>query len=265
MIPKDDIRRLVLQLLETTKELQYNGLRRGVESLVKENGIGDFEQKDERNLNEIVWDLIIERVLTLGTESHSDPQWPFLRLTDYGKLYIYKTKPHYYQHDEYIVILKEHVPELDEIVIQYTIEAIRCFRRELLFAAAVMIGAAGERVVILLLEAIESWEQDGNKKKKIKTLLQQPRLPKIFDLVRKTVESLINQKQIPYDIHKGVTTHLLSIFEMIRVQRNNAVHPTVSKVSREKIFLTLQSFPAAIEAIYRVRDWFLRHGSVNNE
>ena len=59
-----------------------------------------------------------------------------------------------------------------------------------------------------------------------------------------------------YAVHQGCSEHLISLFEMIRVQRNDAVHPTVGDVNRDKVFLTIQTLPTAISCVYKLIEWF---------
>jgi len=81
-------------------------------------------------------------------------------------------------------------------------------------------------------------------------------LPDIYDTILKTIEPLIESNKIPYTVHRGCTEHLISLFEMIRVQRNDAIHPTNGKVDRTKVFLSLQTIPTGLECIYKLIDWF---------
>ncbi len=126
-----------------------------------------------------------------------------------------------------------------------------------MFAAAVMLGAAAERAVLILLEEIHNWETNEGRKKKIRLLLERPSMPKIFDIIRGTINSLIEQKELPYEIHEGVMDHHISVHEMVRVQRNDAVHPTTAQVSRNKVFLSIQAFPGVLQVLFRVKSWFV--------
>ena len=228
---------------------------RGVRELAAQANLGSLDKDDVLKLNEIVWDLVIERILTFGTGT-GEPTWPFLRLTDHGRAVI-SGEPTYFDPEEYVQALMNLVPDLDSVIGQYALEGLRCFRQNLIFASAVMIGAAAERAMLLLLEAIRDWEREDKKRKKLDSLLERPSLPRIFETIRTTVNSLIAQKIMPFKVHEGSTEHLLSLSEMIRVQRNDAVHPTAAKVNRRKVFLAIQTFPVAIEGIYRLKSWFL--------
>jgi hypothetical protein len=191
-----------------------------------------------------MWDLIQERIVTPGNDS-GNYTLPFMKLTQYGQEYISTAPPHYYDPEGYLKYLKTIVPSLDAIIEQYVFESLHCFRRQLFFSSAVMIGAAAEKAILLLLQAIHDSMSNVAKKKKVKELIDRPNLPEIFDTITQTTESLIKSKTIPYDIHRGTTEHLFSLFEMIRVQ-----------VDQAKIFLSLQTIPTTLECVYKLIDWF---------
>lgn len=257
MISVPDLRKFVFKAVATGQNLQYIGIREKVGELAVQSGFSRLDNNDELNLNQIIWDLVIERILTFGTETRSEPKWPFIRVTDHGKAIISSEAHGYYDPDEYVNNLEQLVPSLDEVISQYALESLRCFRQNLIFASAVMIGAAAERAMLLLLEAIGLWVNNEKEKQTINAFLDRPRLPQIFDMIRKIIKTTIDQNLMPYSVHEGVTEHFLSLYEMIRVQRNDAVHPAVGEVSRNKVFLSIQTFPVALEVLFRVNNWFL--------
>ena len=152
--------------------------------------------------------------------------------------------------------LRNMVQNLDPVIEQYIFESLNCYRQQLFFASAVMIGAASEKAILLLLQAITNSMSNLNSKKKATQLLDRPNLPEIFDTINKTVNMLIKAKSIPYSVHQGCTEHLKSLLEMIRVQRNDAIHPITGQVNRTKVFLSLQTIPVALESINRLIEWF---------
>lgn len=274
MIEKHILRALVLEILNQTPKTQFNHVISEVERLLTERDLFPSEDDcqrlgfayhyykdkqlnpvDKLTINEIVWDLILERVATPG-ENMPDKGFPFFRLTKFGKDYISQSAPHYYDPEGYMEFLGKLVQNLDSVIEQYIFESLRCYRRQLFFASAVMIGAAAEKAILLLLQAIADSISEEGRKKKVAQLLDRPNLPDIFQIITKTVDTLIDEKSIPYSVHKGCTEHLLSLFEMIRVQRNDAIHPVVGQVDRSKVFLSLQTIPAALESVNRLIDWF---------
>jgi hypothetical protein len=274
MIEKHILRALVLEALSKTPQTQIVSITNDVEKLVAEHGLFpsaddcqrsgiDYKYYQQRNLNpidkltinQIIWDLIIERVVTPGFDA-SNPDLPFFRLTEFGKDYISQSAPHYYDPQGYMEFLRNIVPNLDPVTEQYIFESLNCYRQQLFFASAVMIGAAAEKAILLLLQAITDSMSNPSSKRKAAQLLDRPNLPDIFDTIGKTLNPLIKAKTIPYSVHQGCTEHLMSLFEMIRVQRNDAIHPITGLVDRTKVFLSLQTIPTALESINRLIDWF---------
>lgn len=218
---------------------------------------GQLNFIDEMNINQIVGDLIVERIVTEGSNNPTEG-WPWVRLTSYGKEVVKKSVI-YYDQDRYIAQLTSLVPKTDSIILQYIAEGMSCYRQNLVFAAAVMFGAASERLVLNLLDSIKTAETNKTNKDQITKLLQRPELPSIFKIIETTIQKAISSKKIPYSVHQGCTEHLLSLFEMIRVHRNDSVHPKVSQVNREKVFLTVTSFPGACECVYKLIEWFSKN------
>lgn len=274
MIEKRALRALMLEVLNRKPETQINSAIDNVERLVAERDLFpslddcrrlavDYHYYQEKQLNpidkvtinEIIWDLILERIVTPGIDA-SNPNLPFFRLTKFGQDYISQSDPHYYDPQGYMEFLRGIVHNLDPVIEQYIFESLNCFRQRLFFASAVMIGAAAEKATLLLLEAIANSLSNPSSKRKATQLLDRPNLPEIFDTIRRTIDPLIKAKTIPYSVHQGCTEHLMSLFEMIRVQRNDAIHPVTGQVDRAKVFLSLQTMPAALESINRLIEWF---------
>jgi hypothetical protein len=275
MIERRLLRSLILETFKKHQDTQIAHVISEVERLVKERDLfpnqkeceskgidfhyyerKNFHPKDILTIGEIAWDLIQERIITPGNTTNPHDSFPFLRITQFGKDYISKTSPNYYDPQGYMEDLKNVVPSLDPVIAQYISESMNCFRQQLYFASAVMIGAAAEKAVLLLLQTIHDSLQKPTDKKKLAKLLERPNLPEIYNIIIKTIEPLIESNKIPYTVHRGCTEHLISLFEMIRVQRNDAIHPTNGKVDRTKVFLSLQTIPTGLECIYKIIDWF---------
>ena len=275
MIEKNLLRALILEFLGHTLKVQISDVINYVEKLVAERGLFPssddcqrldidyqyYQRKqlnpfDKLTINEIIWDLILEHVVTPGAEWEEQGFPPHFRLTKFGQDYISQSAPHYYDPQGYMGFLKNIAQNIDSVIEQYIFESLNCYRRQLFFASAVMIGAAAEKAILLLLQAITDSMSNPSKKRKAVQLLDRPNLPEIFDMIRKTIDPLIKAKTIPYSVHQGCTEHLMSLFEMIRVQRNDAIHPITGQVDRTKVFLSLQTIPTALESINRLIEWF---------
>jgi hypothetical protein len=157
----------------------------------------------------------------------------------------------------YMNFLRERVPELDDVIAQYIMEALKAFNREAYFAAAVMVGAASEKAVYLLAASLLNALKQSPRREKLEAALNRRQLSQLFEGVRKTIEDCSTGKsaQIPYAVSEGADTHLASLFEAIRAQRNEAVHPMNATVSLSSVRLLLHSFPYALSTTGKLRKW----------
>jgi hypothetical protein len=153
----------------------------------------------------------------------------------------------------YVEVLSSLVPNLDAIVRQYVEESLIAYERQAYFAAAVMIGAACEMVVYLLADSLTKALHAPSEKKKLSEAMQYRSLAKLFEAIQEILEK--KKKAIPYSVSEGTEQHLLSFFEAIRVQRNEAVHPNAALVTPSKVQLSFASFPHACQMAYRLMDW----------
>ena len=178
-----ELRRVILEYLTRRSDASWDNVRRDVGKVARERGLVAGGTPTEPMVDRILWDLIVERLLSLGSSNgQAEARYPFLYITEMGKV-IASGQEHLYDPDEYVASLKRRVPTLDSVVSQYLLEAVGSFQRGLLFGAAVLCGAAAEREILLLLTAIEKWDPDPNRKTQAQSLLQRPRLPSIFSLV----------------------------------------------------------------------------------
>jgi hypothetical protein len=253
----EEIRPLVLETMKTAKGIdQYNTLRGLLEQKFGNEKLGPFGLTEHVQIKRILWDLSVERIISWGTTGDSQAEWPFFHITPFGHEYLEQKVPHFLDPDGYVRYLTHLVPQLDDIVLQYTHESAKAFRARLWFASAVMLGAASERTILLLLEAMRD-KIPNPEKAKLTKLLDQPKLREIFKVIQAHVTTEIKAGNLPYSVHQGCTEHLLSLFETIRVQRNEAVHPAAAKVDRQKAFIALQTFPESLQVIEGLRKWYV--------
>jgi hypothetical protein len=132
----------------------------------------------------------------------------------------------------YMGVLCSLVPNLDAIIKQYIEESLIAYQRQAYFAAAVMVGAASEKAIYLLGDAFLSSIQSSQEKKKLADAMQYRSLRAPFDSVKEILKA--KQKCIAYSASEGAEQHLLSFFESVRVQRNEAVHPAAAQVTPGK-------------------------------
>jgi hypothetical protein len=119
-----------------------------------------------------------------------------------------------------------------------------------------MLGAASEKAIYLLADSMLGAIINLNKRGNLQSTLDGRSLLTLLNLVKSTIEAAAKAKTLPYPQFESSTTHLMSMFEAIRVQRNNAVHPMNALVSEDSVRLLVQSFPYSFGKSEELRAWF---------
>jgi len=201
-----------------------------------------------------------QQLLTLGyiipkpaTPNSPNPDW-FL-VTEAGRQWAAGEEPVPEDAAGYIHVVETLVPDLDSVIMQYVQESLIAYDRRAFFASAVMLGAASEKIVYLLIDALSKSVQNATEKAAIGNVMERRRLPAIFERISKNLERAKSANLLPWSVHEGADRHLLSLQEMIRVQCNDAVHPSTARVTPETVRLSLSAFPAACRKAYDLIEW----------
>jgi hypothetical protein len=183
------------------------------------------------------------------------------RVTERGRVWLQGEEPLPENAEKYMRFLRGHVTTLDPVIDQYVVEALTAFDREAFFASAVMLGAASEKELYLLADSLLGALKDAKKQTKLKSILDRRKLLELFESVRDSIDLAATAKAIPYNVTEGATTHLMSLFEAIRVQRNDAVHPMNAQVSEESVRHSIQSLPYLLAKSEEIRGWLATNPS----
>jgi hypothetical protein len=191
---------------------------------------------DRRRFREAVWALIVEGVLVIGIDD-SNNQWPFLALSEYGEEVVQAGRILPHDTERYLEGLAKSKP-LDQEEKRYLPQALEAFRRNLPDAAALLLGAASEHLLIRLGEAIAV--ADPSEAKVVRRKIDDSALPLL-----RFVQAYFSQrrKSLPRDLDETLDTTFTGIASLIRVTRNDAGHPAGRAVNRDQAFVNLQLFP----------------------
>lgn len=156
----------------------------------------------------------------------------------------------------YMTHLSVLVPSLDPVIRQYIEEGLGSYVRGSFFSAAVMIGAASEKEIYLLAGSLVLALKDPSAQGKLtKQIVTGRSLYALLEIIRRYIEACTKLRG-DFD---GALAHLSSLFEAIRVQRNDAVHPSTAAVDEGAVRLSYEAFPHAVEKAETLRVWFDRH------
>lgn len=202
------------------------------------------------------------QVLTLGyivpwPSTPNSPNLNWFHITPKGQQWIGSSESIPEDSGRFIDALNALIPNLDSVIKQYIVEAVVTYNRQAWFASAVMVGAASEKVVYILIESLLT-VTGGSDRRAIEKAIKERNLPNMFEQINKVLTIHRESGHLPYEVLEGCQPHLLSLFEAIRVQRNEAVHPTTGQVTPTSVSLTLSAFPSACRKAYDVIEWSQR-------
>jgi hypothetical protein len=157
----------------------------------------------------------------------------------------------------YVNRLKQLVPGVDAVVLQYVTEGLSSYNRQLYFASAVMIGAASEKEIYLLGDSLVPALASTAEQTDLAAMVAKGRnLAKLLTFIAKKLGSVTaKQREASNGALDGADFHLMSLLDSIRVQRNDAVHPHTGTCDERTVRMAYESFPGAIEKAEELRRW----------
>jgi hypothetical protein len=200
---------------------------------------------------EVVWDLIVQRVLTFVTDNG-------LALTAFGREVVREQSWSPYDPDGYLRELKSQASRLFDVCQLYVAEALSCFRGGSYIAASVMLGAASEAAMLDLFQQLA-------------TAMRAGKMPEVDDYERKLSKEFSFYKRyelfmrhfggvrpkLPGALTDDLDGQMVGVFHLIRQYRNEAGHPTGTAVERMAAFRNLTLFAYFCKRIEEIGNWLL--------
>ncbi len=259
-----ELRSLVLETLAPGAGCpQYDMVCKNVAELAIQKGISQSSDRyghdrelfgpDKDRVREIIWHLIFEGVLAIGSNS-SNTAWPWLRVTEYGERVIQSQQPVPHDPSGYLDRLSREIPNLDPIINRYVEESIRTYNINALLASTITLGCASEKALLLLIAAFRDAIADAAKREAFRNKTENKVIKRQFDEFQRSFSTI--QGGLPGDLVDGLDIMLTGIFEMIRNNRNDAGHPTGKAIDRDYLFASLQVFIPYCKRVYQLIDYF---------
>jgi len=189
----------------------------------------------------------------------NDPgmNWPYYRLTEFGRKSL--SSPDYvpYDSDGYIAQLIKEVPSLDRAIIRYLDESMGCFMNGFHLAASVVLGCAAEKALLQLVETFGNALADPNAKADFLKKTESWMINRKYEALWKRLGPLA--KSLPDRLGDDLQVNLDQIFDLIRTTRNNAGHPSGTTVDAETVHANLILFPKYCRCVYRLIEHFSKN------
>lgn len=193
--------------------------------------------------NEVMWQLIIQGVITVGTDEHN-PNLPWFRVTAHGQRVLEAER--FVPHDPtgYIEELTAITGLLDmTVAIAYAEEALTCYAAGCNIASTLLLGVAAESA---FNELCDSVRPTLNAADQANLELAVPVRPRHRWLVGR-YENLpaVERRRLP----ESLDVTLTSLYDLIRRQRNDLGHPQPQppQTSREEAFVFFRLLPTFIK------------------
>jgi len=213
-------------------------------------------REDREKVRQIVWEFILQGILAIGL-NENNPNFPFVSITEHGKEVLESEKISPYDPDGYLKNLKDEIPNLDPLIEMYLSESLQAYLKGLMFSSAVMLGVASEKTFLLLFEAFTNALGSQPKKKRFQKLQESIRTKRKFDKLK--TEIMIIRKTLPKELSEDLESQFDGIFNLIRVTRNDAGHPTGRQIKRGVQYTHLYLFILYCKRIHGLIDYFSKH------
>ncbi len=264
------IRKLVIEVLKNGVS-QYGDIRSGVANKLTDYGYSqettsflmsysrsykELSKDDEDKVNQVVWDLIIERILTIGLDGTNN-EWPFLRLTEFGKKIIKNEESVIvYDINGMINLLRKKIPSVDPVIEKHLSECLNTVRINALLASSVMLGCAAEKSILLLFDAYLNWINVNFSQKEYQNLerFQKNNISRKFDELTKSISG--HKPHITPELLEDYDLMVNSIFTLIIKNRNDSGHPTGKSIERDELISMIYVFINHCKKIYDFIEFF---------
>jgi hypothetical protein len=202
-----------------------------------------------------IWQMIGQGLVYIDFEQSAPENWELI-LTEKGK-HIVESGDNYspYDPDGYLARLRKRIPQLDETVALYASESLRSFNADCYISTLVMLGVASEKAFLLLAEAFANWLPVSQSEKLLSIILdsKQNVIAK-FTEFRKRIEPC--KPKLPAEFADNMALTLDSVFDLIRIYRNESGHPTGKRTDKDDAFITLQMFAAYLQKMFGLMSFF---------
>jgi len=273
----EQIRVLLLEYLRQNPTGQYERVTHGVARLAIGRGLleqareplgQDFayalSPEDTSNLREVVrqelWLLLGQGLLVFGM-NEDNPTWPWYRLTERGETVASEQRAQPYDPAGFLREFDNKNPSADPIIRTYLSEATHALNHGCHIAASVMLGAASEKALLVLVETFESAITDAAKQADFAGSYRWTIHSK-YRALKTRLDSMIDSGTLCSPLREYVISEIPGAFELIRRQRNEAGHPELyTGIDPDTVFLNLRVFSEYVRRIYDLIEFLNSDGA----
>ncbi len=213
-----------------------------------------FDLQSHQAAYALIWELVAERLAYIDmTERATENQ--ALYLTESGRELAAGREPDPRDPSGYLTSLRA-IPGIDSLTMTYAEEALRAYESNCPLATNVLVGVASEQMMLLLGDALADALKSANERQKLKKVLDSKQhFVHKFDAIKKRLE--VRKNDVPDKYGSTLALDLTTTADLIRVDRNDAGHPTGRSFTNGDAFATLTIFARHAERTLGLREWLI--------
>jgi len=213
-----------------------------------------LSRDEDQALLTAFYDLFRSGHLSWGFDL-ANPSPPFFHLTEQGRRTLEHLSRDPANPDGYLAHLTRHAT-LNPIGSAYVEEGLLTYNTNCFRAAAVMIGAAAERILLDLRDAVAAGVTKVGRRPD--TNLTHHLTKRVIEAVRKELE--MQTSAMPKDLAEQFEAYWPALTQQIRAARNDAGHPaSITPITPETVHAALLLFPSLAELSTRLLTWVSGH------
>lgn len=248
-----EIREHILQIAEHHRpkragggSLQFNTIRMDLKERLGARLSHELQQEILSQWHELVRTGYFAPGANLDNEN-----LPFFHITQRGARAIEQLSRDPANIEGYLRYLGAHAP-LNEIASSYLKEGLECYAATLYKAAAVMIGAASESLILELRDAVLA--KTSESKIAVPKELSDWRVKVVLDGLYKFLDG--RKSGFQKELREQFEAYFLAFAQQIRAGRNDAGHPSsVEPVTEQSIHASFLIFPELARLARSLLDW----------
>ncbi|MGH2452396.1 MAG: hypothetical protein ACRDF5_01350, partial [bacterium] len=223
-------------------------------------GSSPLDRTDETAALEILHELVTANLLMPGLD-RAHLGWPWLRLTEYGLQVLRSGRPVSFDPDHYLVAVQQRLETLPPLALDVLREAVATYHRGFVRSSALLLGTASEIVMTELIDAFIAAQPDKDRQR-LAAAVEDRSMYARYRLFRDEFDRTREGRRLPDAVSKDVEAIIDLIFNAIRLNRNEAGHPSADPLNPLLVATTLQAFLEYAERIARLTAYFREPAAV---
>lgn len=214
---------------------------------------------DETKTNLIILEIINQWVanglLVFGNKNDLDSTASgWISVTTYGERCFEEDNILPFDPDGYIEQYKAIIPQVDDITLDYLGESITAYNRDLLLSSAITLGVASENIILNMIESFSQAIADRGARVRFQTRIRNRQISNQYETFKRELRNF--NSQLPTELTRDLNTYLDGIFNFIRINRNQAGHPTGNRPNKNVMLHNLQVFVDYSKRVFALIDYF---------